>query len=97
MRSYYSDYVQHCMRFYARHPNPKFNSEAEKLNWNACDNALKRFEVSEKDILMSIYQSGDTLADNVYNLSLQKNINQNNIWKLVSRLEKMIAKRRGLL
>ena len=24
MRTFYSEYVQHCMRFYARHANPKF-------------------------------------------------------------------------
>lgn len=97
MKTYYSDYVQHCMRFYARHPNPKFKSETEKQNWNACDSALKNFEVSEKDILMDIYRSGDTLADNVYIASVKLNVNQNIIWKLISKLEKLIAKRRGLL
>ena len=29
MRTFYSEYVQHCMRFYARHANPKFRSDAD--------------------------------------------------------------------
>lgn len=97
MRTYYSDYVQHCMRFYARHPNPKFNSDAEKQNWNACDSALKRFDNSERDILLTVYREGDTLADNIYNYSVEHGINQDKVWKLLNKLEKMIAKRRGLL
>ena len=32
MRTFYSEYVQHCMRFYARHANPKFRSDADKKN-----------------------------------------------------------------
>lgn len=43
MRTFYSEYVQHCMRFYARHANPKFRSDADKKNWFACDSALKGF------------------------------------------------------
>ena len=43
MRTFYSEYVQHCMRFYARHTNPKFRSDADKKNWFACDSALKGF------------------------------------------------------
>ena len=54
MRTYYSEYIQHCMRFYARHPHPKFHSDADKQNWYACENALKGFSDSEKDILLFI-------------------------------------------
>ena len=35
MRTFYTDYIQHCMKFYARHPNPKFRSDADKQNWYA--------------------------------------------------------------
>lgn len=97
MKTYYSDYVQHCMRFYARHPNPKFSSEAEKQNWNACDSAMKKFAADEREILVAVYFGGDTLADNIYQYSVANHINQNVIWTLVSKLEKVIAKRRGLL
>ena len=31
-RTFYSEYVNHCLRFYARHDRPKFHSEADKHN-----------------------------------------------------------------
>lgn len=97
MRTYCSDYIQHCMRFYARHPNPKFRSDADKQNWYACEHALKGFTDADRDILLFIYREGDTIPDNVYRVSVQKNIKQNKIWALVNELEHKIAKRRSLI
>lgn len=97
MRTFYSEYVQHCMRFYARHPRPKFRSDADKQNWNACDNALKGFTDKERDILMTVYREGDTIPDNVYKLSVDCNIKQDTIWKLINELERKVAKRRNLI
>lgn len=97
MKTFYSEYVQHCMRFYTRHPCPKFHSEADKQNWNACDSAMKRFTPSEVDILMTIYRDGDTIPDNIYKISTDRNIKQDNLWKLVNELERKVAKRRNLI
>lgn len=97
MRTYYSDYTQHCMRFYARHPNPKFRSDADKQNWYACEHALKGFTDADRDILLFIYREGDTIPGNVYRVSVQKNIKQDKIWALVNELEHKIAKRRSLI
>ena len=33
MKTYYSDFVNHCLRFYARYPEAKFKSDTEKKNW----------------------------------------------------------------
>lgn len=96
-RAFYSEYVNHCLRFYARHQNAKFKSAADKHNWEACDNALKGFSDSEREMLLTIYREGDTIADNVYQLSKERGINQNTVWKLVNELERKVAKRRGLL
>lgn len=96
-RVFYSDYVNHCMRFYARHDKPKFHSEADKHNWAACDNALKTFSDKERETLLTIYRSGDIIADNIYQLSRERGVSQDSIWKLVNELERKIAKRRGLL
>lgn len=97
MRTYYSEYIQHCMRFYARHPHPKFHSDADKQNWYACEHALKGFTDADRDILLFIYREGDTIPDNVYRVSVQKNIKQDKIWALVNELEHKIAKRRSLI
>lgn len=97
MRTFYSEYVQHCMRFYARHPRPKFRSDADKQNWNACDGAMKGFTDKEQDILMTVYREGDTIPDNVYKVSVDRNIKQDTIWKLINELERKVAKRRKLI
>lgn len=97
MRTFYSEYVQHCMRFYARHPQPKFHSDADKQNWNACKNAMEGFTDSERDILMTVYREGDTIPDNVYKICVDRNLKQNTVWKLINELEHRVAKRRNLI
>ena len=97
MRAFYSEYVNHCLRFYTRHPKPTFHSVADKKNWNACDDAMKTFSDHDRAMLMIIYSEGDTIADNVYQLAKARNMKQDTIWKLVNELEKKVAKRRGLI
>lgn len=96
-RAFYSEYVNHCLRFYARHPNPKFKSDVDKHNWVACDNALKGFSDSDRELLMEVYREGGTIPDNVYHTAKARGIKQETIWKLVGELERKVAKRRGLL
>lgn len=96
-RAFYSEYVNHCLRFYARHPKTKFKSEADKQNWAACDNALADFTPKERDMLLTIYRDGDTIPDNVYQMAKAMGVKQDSIWKLIGELERKVAKRRGLL
>ena len=53
-RAFYSEYVNHCLRFYARHTNPKFKSDADKQNWKACESAIGSFSDKEQDMLLCI-------------------------------------------
>jgi hypothetical protein len=89
--------VNHCLRFYVRNPHARFHSVSDKHNWEACKDAFKGFDDTEKELLTYIYKSGDTVADNVYELSKERGIAQDRIWKLVNALERKVAKRRGLL
>lgn len=96
-KTYYSEYVNHCLRFYVRNPVVKFHSASDKHNWEACEDAFKGFTNDEKELLTSIYKNGDTIADSVYELSKERGISQDRIWKLINALERKVAKRRGLL
>ena len=87
-RAFYSEFVSHCLRFYARYEDRIYNSEAEKHNWIACHMALKSFTKAERKKLLTIYKEGDTIPDNVH---------QDVIWGLVRECEKRVAKYRGLL
>ena len=95
--TFYTQYVQHCMRFYARHPRPIFHSEADKKNWNACESALEDFTDKEKELLIALYTENDTIPDNVYKVSTENKINQDTLWSLLNKLEQKVAKRRNLI
>ncbi len=97
MKTFYSDYVNHCLRFYARHKEPEFKSEADELNWKACKEALEEFTPKNRETLLSIFENGDTIPDSVYNLSRTLGVKQDSIWKLLSDLERKTAKKRGLI
>lgn len=97
MKTFYSDYVQHCMRFYARYTNPEFYNVVDELNWYACDDALKDFADIQRDTLLAIYRSADTIPSNIRNLSVTKGFEQDAIWKLVNSLERKVAEKRGLI
>lgn len=95
--TFYSQYVDHCLRFYVRHSNPKFYRESDKNNWIACDTALKEFSDNEKEIFFIIYKDGNVLSDNIYHVARCKGVSQDVIWKSVNELRCKIAKKRGLL
>lgn len=97
-KTFYSDYVNHCIRFYIRHPHPKYHSSADKENWLVCDKALNSFSDKDRHLLLAVYSTeGDNLADSVNQVSQDRNVRQETIWKVVNELERKIAKRRGLL
>lgn len=97
MRTFYSEYVQHCMRFYVRHPSPKFKSDADKQNWKACESALEGFTDKEQTLLIAVYTENNTIPDNVYQVSTENNVKQDTLWKLINELERRVAKRRNLI
>lgn len=97
-KHFYTEYVRHCLRYYARNINkPRFNTEVDKNNWNACYRAIERYSDRDKDIFLRVYGMRDTLADNVYEASQIYLIDQNIIWDMIKDLERVVAKKRGLL
>ena len=97
-KPFYTEYVRHCMRFYARNTNkPRFNTEVDKNNWYACQRAIERYSNEEKEILIQVYSMRDTLADNVYEIAKAKGIDQNIIWDMLKELEHSVARKRGLI
>ena len=101
MRPYYSTYVRHCLRFYVKtyeeDRTPVFKSTADHENWKACYKALKDFPQEEMETICRIYRKGDTIEDNIYHLSKELQIHQDTIWSMITKLERKIAKHRGLL
>lgn len=96
-KSFYSNYVTHMLRYYARHGKNYSNNEISKQNWCACDSVLKTLPAQDRSILMEIYWEKDSLANNIYQVSRQNGLPQNNVWTLVRSVEAKIAKVRGLI
>lgn len=97
-KPFYTDYVRHALRFYSRNlSNPNFKKGVDKENWLACHNVIGKYSDRDKDILVYVYGSYDTLADNVYTMSKKYSINQNIIWDMMKEFEREIAQERGLL
>ncbi len=97
-KAYYSEYVNHCLKFYARTPKPEFTDDVSKRNWESCRKVLDNdFASKDKEVLLEIYRRRDTVADNVYTVSQDFGISQGKIWKLIQKLEKRVALECGLV
>lgn len=97
-KTFYSEYVNHCLRFYARHPSPTFRNNSDLQNWNACEDALNTFPLDDRASLLFIYsQPGTSVVDNVHKLCARNDIKSDYVWKLVSDLERRVAINRGLI
>lgn len=97
MKTYYSDYARHCLRFYCRCPHPAFQSDAAKHDWYAGKRAVESFTPRHQALLQSLYQNRDTLEDAVYAAAQAAETDQGKIWKLVCEAERRVAKNRGVL
>jgi hypothetical protein len=103
LKPYYSEFVRHCLRYYAktldegRGGHPSFRNEAERDNWSACYHALKNLSERDMDMVLTLYRPGDTIADKIYELSKNTGVSQDTLWSLVNRVEREVAKKRGLI
>lgn len=103
MKPYYSEFVRHCLRYYIKTLDegkggcPVFRNDAERENWAACHSVLKDLSERDMDIIAYIYRPGDTIADKIYLLSKSKQVSQDTFWSLISRTERNVAQKRGLI
>lgn len=103
MKSPYSEFVRHCLRFYVKTIDegkggyPIFRSEAERNNWSACHSVVQRYSANDQDLIAQLYRPGDTIPDKIYALSNSKRVSQASLWSFVNRIEREIAQKRGLV
>ena len=97
-KPFYTDYVRHALRFYSRNLTiSHFKKDSDRANWNACNDVIDFYSERDKDILVYVYGSYDTLADNVYAMSKKYSINQNIVWDMMKEFERLVAIERGLV
>lgn len=99
-KPFYADYVNRMLRFYARKIYPENMTVKDPVDINNClcvAKVLDALPEKDRNVIIDIYERGDTLADNIYHVSKEMNINQDTLWTLVSKVTKRIAKERGLI
>ena len=98
MKTFYSEYAQHAMKFYINYPNlTEFRSEMDRENWEACRDALKVFDEHDKELILSIYGRKEIISVAVRQTGAQFGVSEFVLWKLVKDFEHGFAKRRGLI
>lgn len=101
MRPCYTEYARHCLRLYVTTMDigttPRFDNEVERNNWTACYHAVKNMSPENLEIIKEIYSPGDTIPDKIYNLAKQLRVPQGDISSMLARLEKNVARLRGLI
>ena len=92
----------HLWRFYFRFAKPELDklSESSRLNWEACDKALKGFTGSEKDLLKQYYLTGYGKYEDmqaVKDFSESIGIKQGDAWDVIKRANYEVIIERGLM
>lgn len=93
----YTDYVRHALRYYIRTEKPYFRTKADFENWLASEAALNNCSAFERKILHELYSRNDALPCTVDQCAARYSINVNRIWGMITKLERNVAKHRGLI
>ncbi len=98
MKSYYSEYASHCLRFYCRNLTmPENLSLADRRNWEAAHRALQATTEEKRDILIRLYKSPDFIGDAIRDLSFKTGYPKDLLWQIVTQAERGVADERGLI
>lgn len=97
-RPYYTDYVRHCARFYARwSAESSYKTRADRENWLACAKVINGYSDYDRALLLDVYRSYDAIGDAVYEVAKQRKIDQTVVWNMMESFELKVAKKRGLM
>lgn len=100
VKPYYAEYVNHMLRCYARESGLSVwdnTDEVGEQNNSVVDRVLDDLPGWDRTVLINLFNRGDTLADNIYEVSQELKINQDVLWIILSKVTKKIAKERGLI
>jgi len=97
---FYSSYINHMLRFYARYCNKNlenFKKPVDVKNWQAVKTVLDKLPEKDKNVIIELYRRRNTLADNIYEISKELGIDQDVIWTMLNKVTKKIAQERELI
>ena len=99
-RCYYTDYVNHMIRFYLSTPETlKMDGKrkADIDNWIAVQDVWRKLHDDEKRVLITIFGLHHRVSEGVRLYCEQTGADDRKTWTLVTKTCASIAKRRGLV
>ena len=104
-RCYYTDYVNHAIRFYISCPDTLQTAgkrKADLLNWMAVQSVFYRLKPEDKELLKEIYGSHYRFTEGFRKYYDDHNIQRESpeetkVWIKITKISAAIAKQRGLV
>lgn len=99
-RCYYSDYVNHAIRFYLTCPDTLQTAgkrKADILNWMSVQAVFHRLKDEDKAALKEIYQADHKVSEGVRMYCERTGTDATKMWVLITKVSAAIAKGRGLV
>lgn len=98
-RCYYTDYVNHCIRFFLTTPETlhmEGKRKADVDNWLAVQDIFRKLSPEDKQILTEVYKAHYRISDGVRIYCQKTGADEHTVWILLTKTCAAIAKRRGL-
>jgi len=99
-RCYYSDYVNHAVRFYLTCPDVLTTAGKRKAdieNWMAVQEVFYRLKDNDKQVVMDVYKMHHRLSEGVRMYCEKTGANERKTWIFLTKFSAAIARRRGLV
>ena len=99
-RCYYTDYVNHAIRFYLSTPNTldmDGKRKADMDNWIAVQSVWHFLKPDEKQVLEEVYRTHHFLPEAVRLYCTKTGTDELKIWSMITKVSAAIARRRGLV
>ena len=98
-RCYYTDYVNHAIRFYLSTPerlDMTGKRKADMENWIAVQSVFHFMKPEDKQVLTEVYKAHHRITEGVRIYCEKTGVDTQKVWNLITKVSAMIAKRRGL-
>ena len=98
-RCYYTEYVNHMIRFYMTCPetlNMDGKRSADINNWLAVQSVMHRLSDEDKERVLTVYRTDYKLPRAVDAYCEKTGAEAEKVWKLLTKVLSMIARERGL-
>lgn len=99
-RCYYTDYVNHAVRFYLTCPKTLLTEGKRKAdidNWMAVQAIFYRLSDTDKQVLTDVYKAHHRLSEGVRIYCEKTGTDERKLWILITKVSAAIARRRGLI